>query len=174
MAQFFEMPQASPTMEVGTILSWRKSEGDALAPQDVLAEVETDKAAMEIEIFDNGYLLKILEHEGAEVPAGKPIAILGSSPDEDITELVASFEALKDAPAAFSRKDAATAAGLRPSSSTARFICCMEPASIVPARAAMAAVEDMPTCGHRFHAECVLALQRQGVNNLCPLCRQGR
>jgi pyruvate dehydrogenase E2 component (dihydrolipoamide acetyltransferase) len=99
MAQFFEMPQASPTMEVGTILSWRKSEGDALAPQDVLAEVETDKAAMEIEIFDDGYLLKILEGEGAEVPAGKPIAILGSSPDEDISELVASYEALKSAPA---------------------------------------------------------------------------
>jgi pyruvate dehydrogenase E2 component (dihydrolipoamide acetyltransferase) len=100
MAEFFEMPQASPTMEVGTILSWRKAEGDSLAPQDVLAEVETDKAAMEIEIFDTCYLLKILEHEGAEVPAGKPIAILGSSPDEDISELVASFEALKKAPAA--------------------------------------------------------------------------
>ena len=94
MAQFFEMPQASPTMEVGTILSWRKAEGDALEPQDVLAEVETDKAAMEIEIFDSGYLLKILEGEGAEVPAGRPIAILGSSPDEDISELLASFEAL--------------------------------------------------------------------------------
>ena len=38
-------------------------------------------------------------------------------------------------------------------------------------RAAAARVEDMPACGHRFHAECVLALQRSGVNNLCPLCR---
>ena len=45
-------------------MSWRKAEGDALEPQDVLAEVETDKAAMEIEIFDSGYLLKI-EGEGA-------------------------------------------------------------------------------------------------------------
>ena len=98
MAQFFEMPQASPTMEVGTILSWRKAEGDALEPQDVLAEVETDKAAMEIEIFDSGYLLKILEGEGAEVPAGRPIAILGNSPDEDITDLIASFEALGQEP----------------------------------------------------------------------------
>ena len=46
MAEFFEMPQASPTMEFGTVLSWKKAEGDSLSPQDVLAEVETDKAAM--------------------------------------------------------------------------------------------------------------------------------
>ena len=75
MAEFFLMPQASPTMEAGVILAWRKAEGDALVPQDVIAEVETDKAAMEIEVFDEGVLLKILEPEGAEIPAGVPIAI---------------------------------------------------------------------------------------------------
>ena len=70
MAEFFEMPQASPTMEVGTVLSWKKAEGDALAPQDVLAEVETDKAAMEIEVFDVGVLLKIVAEEGDRRPVG--------------------------------------------------------------------------------------------------------
>ncbi|RME22504.1 MAG: dihydrolipoamide succinyltransferase, partial [Deltaproteobacteria bacterium] len=60
MAEIFEMPQASPTMEVGTLLAWRKQEGEELAPQDVIAEVETDKAAMEIEVFDRGWLLKVL------------------------------------------------------------------------------------------------------------------
>lgn len=95
MAEFFEMPQASPTMEVGTVLSWKKAEGENLAPQDVLAEVETDKAAMEIEVFDSGVLLKILANEGDQVPAGQPIAILGSSADEDISELLAQFEAIK-------------------------------------------------------------------------------
>ncbi len=91
MAEFFEMPQASPTMEAGTILAWRKAEGDALAPQDVIAEVETDKAAMEIEVFDAGFLLKILATEGDEVPAGQPIAIIGSSADEDIAPLLAEL-----------------------------------------------------------------------------------
>jgi pyruvate dehydrogenase E2 component (dihydrolipoamide acetyltransferase) len=103
VAEFFEMPQASPTMEAGRIIAWRVAEGDKLSPQDVIAEVETDKAAMEIEVFDEVYLLKILEGEDAEVPAGRPIAILGSSPDEDISALVAKFEAMggaDEAPAA--------------------------------------------------------------------------
>ena len=60
----------------------------------MIAEVETDKAAMEIEVFDEVYLLKILEAEDAEVPAGRPIAILGSSPDEDVSALVAQFESM--------------------------------------------------------------------------------
>ena len=52
-------------------------------------------------------------------------------------------------------------------------VICLEPLPAKMTRAAAALVEDMPACGHRFHAECVLALQRSGVNNLCPLCRAG-
>ena len=101
MAEFFEMPQASPTMEAGRILEWRVEEGAALKPQDVIAEVETDKAAMEIEVFDAGFLLKILEPADAEVPAGRPIAIIGTQADEDISALLAQFEGMGgDAPAA--------------------------------------------------------------------------
>ncbi len=92
MAQFFEMPQASPTMEKGVLLSWLKAEGDALAPQDAIAEVETDKAAMEIEVFDAGVLIKILSAAGDAIPAGQPIAILGESMDEDISGLLAEYE----------------------------------------------------------------------------------
>ncbi len=98
MAEFFVMPQASPTMEAGTLLSWKKPEGAALQPQDVIAEVETDKAAMDIEVFDRGYLLKILAQEGDEIPAGQPIAIIGTKADEDITGLLAEFEAKQNAP----------------------------------------------------------------------------
>jgi pyruvate dehydrogenase E2 component (dihydrolipoamide acetyltransferase) len=97
MAEFFEMPQASPTMEKGTVLCWKKAEGDTLEPQDVLAEVETDKAAMEIEVFDSCVLLKILAQPGDEVPAGQPIAILGSSADEDISDLLAKYEQIGNA-----------------------------------------------------------------------------
>jgi pyruvate dehydrogenase E2 component (dihydrolipoamide acetyltransferase) len=107
MAEIFVMPQASPTMEVGTILAWRKAEGDALKPQDVIAEVETDKAAMEIEVFDNGVLLKILVEEGDEVPAGAPIAIIGTKADEDISDLLAKAKA--GAPAAPAAPKAAEA-----------------------------------------------------------------
>ena len=82
-------------MEFGTVLSWKKAEGDSLSPQDVLAEVETDKAAMEIEVFDSGVLLKILAEEGDQVPAGQPIAILGTSGDEDISGLLAQYEQIK-------------------------------------------------------------------------------
>ncbi|MDA0366991.1 MAG: pyruvate dehydrogenase complex E1 component subunit beta [Proteobacteria bacterium] len=60
------MPALSPTMEEGTLAKWLKAEGDAVAPGDVLAEIETDKATMEIEAIDEGILGKILVAEGTE------------------------------------------------------------------------------------------------------------
>ena len=117
MAEFFEMPQASPTMEVGTVLSWKKSEGDELVPQDVIAEVETDKAAMEIEVFDSAFLLKILAQEGDQVPAGQPIAILGTSKDEDISDLLKQFESIKANPASGKPKPEVAPAPSQPSTS---------------------------------------------------------
>lgn len=99
MAELFKMPQATPTMEVGTISKWRKAEGEALKPQDVVAEVETDKAVMEIEVFDSAVLLKILVEAGVEVPAGRPIAILGKA-GEDISALLAAAGAPAAAPSA--------------------------------------------------------------------------
>ncbi len=93
MAQFYEMPAVSPTMEVGTLVAWRVQEGDRFAPQTVIAEVGTDKANMDAEIFDSGVLIKHLIAEGDEVPAGYPIAIVGQSADEDISALLAEFAA---------------------------------------------------------------------------------
>ena len=129
MAEFFEMPQASPTMEVGTVLSWKKAEGDSLAPQDVLAEVETDKAAMEIEVFDSGVLLKILAQEGDQVPAGQPIAILGTSADEDISDLLAKFERIKASGGTAAQPDPA-AASAPPQSSSQFELAAKTPASV--------------------------------------------
>lgn len=101
-------------MEAGRILEWRVEEGAALKPQDVIAEVETDKAAMEIEVFDAGFLLKILEPADAEVPAGRPIAIIGTQADEDISALIAQFEGMGDAPAPAPEAAAAPAAAPTP------------------------------------------------------------
>jgi pyruvate dehydrogenase E2 component (dihydrolipoamide acetyltransferase) len=71
------MPALSPTMEEGTLAKWMVKEGDSVAPGDVLAEIETDKATMEVEAVDEGIVGKILIAEGTEhVPVNKPIALL--------------------------------------------------------------------------------------------------
>jgi pyruvate dehydrogenase E1 component beta subunit len=71
------MPALSPTMEEGKLAKWLKSVGDTVAPGDVIAEIETDKATMEVEAVDEGKLGKILVDEGTEgVAVNTPIAIL--------------------------------------------------------------------------------------------------
>jgi len=97
MAEFYEMPAISPTMEMGTLVEWRVAEGKAFESGTVLAEVGTDKANMEAEIFDDGVLIKHLVAEDAEIPPGYPIAIWGQALDEDITALLAEFEIRKAA-----------------------------------------------------------------------------
>jgi pyruvate dehydrogenase E2 component (dihydrolipoamide acetyltransferase) len=93
VAQFYEMPAVSPTMELGTLVAWKTKEGQAFASGTVLAEVGTDKANMDAEIFDAGVLIKHLVAEGDEIPPGFPIAIWGKSKDEEITALLADFAA---------------------------------------------------------------------------------
>ena len=71
------MPALSPTMEEGNLAKWVKKEGDKVAPGDVIAEIETDKATMEVEAVDEGTLGKILVPEGSEgVKVNTPIAVL--------------------------------------------------------------------------------------------------
>src|SRR6188508_3422935 len=77
------MPALSPTMEKGNLSKWMKSEGDKVKAGDVIAEIETDKATMEVEAVDEGTLGKILIPEGtADVAVNTPIAvILGDGED---------------------------------------------------------------------------------------------
>ncbi|HUW73151.1 MAG TPA: pyruvate dehydrogenase complex E1 component subunit beta [Methyloceanibacter sp.] len=71
------MPALSPTMEEGTLAKWHVHEGDAVQTGDVIAEIETDKATMEVEAIDDGTMGKILVAEGTEhIPVNKPIALL--------------------------------------------------------------------------------------------------
>jgi pyruvate dehydrogenase E2 component (dihydrolipoamide acetyltransferase) len=72
------MPRLSDTMQEGTITRWLKKPGDEVKKGEVVAEVETDKANMEIESFSSGILEQILVPEGGTVPIGQPIAILGT------------------------------------------------------------------------------------------------
>jgi pyruvate dehydrogenase E2 component (dihydrolipoamide acetyltransferase) len=87
MAKVLDMPKLSPTMEEGQISAWHKEEGEEIGVDDLLAEVETDKATMEYRSFDKGTLLKILVPAGSVVRLGQPVAILGS-PGEDISALL--------------------------------------------------------------------------------------
>src|SRR5215470_16357884 len=82
------LAKLSPTMEEGTIVKWTKSEGDAIKQGDVLAEIETDKANMEMEALGAGVLRKILVPAGGKAPIGALIGVI-ADPGEDIAPLLA-------------------------------------------------------------------------------------
>ena len=81
------MPALSPTMTVGKISLWKKSEGDTVEPGEVIAEIETDKATMEVESVDSGIIGKIIVPEGSEnVPVNSLIAVIIED-GEDVSAL---------------------------------------------------------------------------------------
>ena len=73
------MPKLSDTMTSGTLVRWLKNEGDSVSNGDMIAEIETDKATMEVECFEDGVLLKCYCNEGDEVAVGEPIAAVGEA-----------------------------------------------------------------------------------------------
>ena len=112
MATQVVMPKLSPTMEEGQLARWLKKEGDKVSMGEPLAEIDTDKATMEMQALSNGVLRKILINEGESAPLGQPIAIIGE-PDEDISSLLKSFEnkgAQAPAPATAEESEPAAAA----------------------------------------------------------------
>src|SRR5712692_5502962 len=92
MATQVVMPKLSPTMEEGQLSRWLKKEGDKVSMGEPLAEIDTDKATMEMQALSNGVLRKILIQEGESAPRGQPIAIIGE-PDEDISGLLTKTKA---------------------------------------------------------------------------------
>jgi pyruvate dehydrogenase E2 component (dihydrolipoamide acetyltransferase) len=86
MATKIQMPKLSDTMSEGTILKWRFKEGDKVKQGDILVEIESDKADMELEAYDSGILRKIFVAEGGKAKIGAPIAIIADA-GEDITAL---------------------------------------------------------------------------------------
>ncbi|MGH7699009.1 MAG: biotin/lipoyl-containing protein, partial [Gemmatimonadales bacterium] len=97
------MEALSPTMEEGRLVKWTKQEGDAVKSGDTLAEVETDKAVMELVARSDGHLIKVLVPEGRTVPVGDVVAYIGE-PGEKVDggsgERGAVAAAEKPAPAA--------------------------------------------------------------------------
>ncbi len=86
------LAKLSPTMEEGSVVSWSKQEGEAVKVGDVLAEIETDKANMEMEALGTGILRKILVQAGGKAPVGTLIGVIAEA-DEDISALLAEAEA---------------------------------------------------------------------------------
>jgi len=100
MAIEITMPALSPTMEKGTLAKWLVKEGDKVESGDVIAEIETDKATMEVESIDDGIVAKILVAEGTDdVPVGELIAILAEE-GEDASAVETPSAAKEEAPAA--------------------------------------------------------------------------
>jgi pyruvate dehydrogenase E2 component (dihydrolipoamide acetyltransferase) len=87
MATKVHMEALSPTMEEGQVVKWLKSEGDEVSSGDVLAEIETDKATMELVARGEGVLRKVLLEEGGTAAVGKIIAVIGAE-DEDVSEII--------------------------------------------------------------------------------------
>ena len=102
MAVEVPMPRLSDTMEQGTVARWIKHEGDHVVAGDVIAEIDTDKATMDLTAYDDGVLLKILVGEGESAELGTPIALIGAE-GEEVPENAArgngpSQTATRDAP----------------------------------------------------------------------------
>ena len=100
------MPALSPTMEKGNLAKWLKKEGDKIVPGDVIAEIETDKATMEVEAVDEGVLAKIVVPEGTnDVPVNQLIAVIAGD-GEDVKQAAAGAGGAKSEAARAPKQDA--------------------------------------------------------------------
>lgn len=116
-----EMPKLSDTMEEGTVVRWIKKEGDEIEVGDIIAEIETDKATMEMEAFDEGTLSAISVPEGGKAPVGSVIAIL-----------LEDGESAGAAPAAASTPAPAAAPESAPTSAADSFSAAAAPIQVAP------------------------------------------
>ena len=137
------MPKLSEAMETGKLLRWLKQEGDRISGGDIVAEIETDKADIELEAFGSGVLRKLLVAPGAVVPVGGLIAVIGE-PDEDISSVVGGAPARPaDTPAPSPTPAAVPAPVLAPAAAPAA-VAVSAPAASAPAGAAASAAAVLP------------------------------
>ena len=131
MATKVHMEALSPTMEEGQVVKWLKAEGDQVAAGDLLAEIETDKATMELVARGDGVLRAILLNQGQTAPVGDVIAVIAAE-DEDVSELVAP--ASTSSPAAEAEEEPARAAA--PTATPSTTMPLPTPPSVSPRPAA--------------------------------------
>src|SRR3990167_10289861 len=90
------MPKLSPTMEEGVIAKWHKKEGDLVKDGDLLIEVATDKATVEYNALDGGFLRKIIVPEGGKAAINEPVAVFSVTSDEEIGPYLAQLSSKKE------------------------------------------------------------------------------
>jgi hypothetical protein len=103
------MPALSSTMKEGRVVSWLKNEGDAIEAGEAIMVVESDKADMDVEAFEDGFLAKIIVAEGDMAPVGEAVALVAESMEE-IDAVIAMFSGAAAAPAASAVVEAPAAA----------------------------------------------------------------
>jgi len=113
MAVKVNMPRLSDTMEEGTVAQWFKKIGDTVNEGDILAEIETDKATMEFESFNDGVLLHIGIEAGGTAPVDSLLAIIGEK-GEDISSLLSATDAAPETPAQASEEETPTQESVAP------------------------------------------------------------
>src|SRR5947208_4788955 len=127
------MPAISPTMEKGNLAKWLKKEGEKVKPGDVIAEIETDKATMEVEAVDEGTLAKIVVPEGtADVPVNQLIAVLAGEGED----AKAAASSAGSAPAATPKPAEAPKAAAAPAAPAKTEAPLPKPAAPAPAPSA--------------------------------------
>jgi len=135
MADIIDMPKLSDTMSVGTLVKWLKKEGDAVNSGDMLAEVETDKATMELESFFSGTLIKIFAPAGAQVAIGAALCAIGK-PGETVNAPAAPAPKAGAEPASSPSPTPApvapTPVPVAPPAPTPVAVVAVAPAAVVP------------------------------------------
>ena len=164
------MPALSPTMEVGNLARWLKKEGDPVKPGDVIAEIETDKATMEVEAIDEGRIGKILVPEGTqEVKVNAPIAIL--------LEVGEDASAMNDAAPAPKKAEAAPPASAKAQAKPAEPVAAKEKAGAAATPAAVAAATPAAKAngggGRVFASPLARRLAKEGGIDLGALAGSG-
>jgi pyruvate dehydrogenase E2 component (dihydrolipoamide acetyltransferase) len=131
MAEVILMPRLSDTMTEGVIAAWHKNVGDAVKKGDLLAEIETDKATMELESYQEGVLLHIGTTKGGKLQVNDLLAIIGKA-GEDVASLIASVGASAPAAAPATEPTPAAAAPATPTASPAIDVAAMEEVVLMP------------------------------------------
>ena len=131
MAEVILMPRLSDTMTEGVIAAWHKNVGDAVKKGDLLAEIETDKATMELESYQEGVLLHIGTTKGGKLQVNDLLAIIGKA-GEDVASLIASVSAGTPAPATEPAPAANASPAAVPAASASVDVAAMEEVVLMP------------------------------------------
>jgi pyruvate dehydrogenase E2 component (dihydrolipoamide acetyltransferase) len=131
MAEVILMPRLSDTMTEGVIAAWHKNVGDAVKKGDLLAEIETDKATMELESYQEGVLLHIGTTKGGKLQVNDLLAIIGKA-GEDVASLIASVSAGAPAPVTEPAPAATATTAAAPVASVAMDVAAMEEVVLMP------------------------------------------